>query len=124
MFTKTLIIFLIAVTPAFSQTNYQFKGLNNFKLSDKNSFTSALGMKQTFFMNSLADTIRPAKDEKIQPPRSKKSPGLAMIYSLLVPGMGQLYTKRFDVGKYFLISEAALWTAFASFTVYGNWLLK
>lgn len=53
----------------------------------------------------------------------KKSPGLAMIYSLLVPGTGQLYAKRFDVGKYYMISEAALWLGFASFTIYGNWLL-
>jgi TM2 domain-containing membrane protein YozV len=54
--------------------------------------------------------------------KSKKSPGLAFIYSLLVPGMGQLYTGRFDVGKYFIISEAALWLGFAAFTIYGNWL--
>jgi hypothetical protein len=126
---KTVIIFLIAITTVFSQTSFSQQDftplkLNNFKLSDKNSFASALEMKQTLFMSMLSDTIRPAKDEIAPPPRSKKSPGLAMIYSLFVPGMGQLYTKRFDVGKYFLISEAALWTAFASFTVYGNWLLK
>ncbi len=56
--------------------------------------------------------------------KSKKSPGLAFIYSLIVPGTGQLYAKRFDVGKYFMISEAALWLGFASFTVYGNWLIN
>ena len=54
---------------------------------------------------------------------SKKSPGLAMILSLLVPGTGQLYSHRFDAGKYFMISEASLWLGFASFTIYGNWLL-
>lgn len=54
---------------------------------------------------------------------SKKSPGLAFLYSLFVPGTGQLYAKRFDVGKYYMISEAALWLGFASFTIYGNWLL-
>ncbi|MGH2575287.1 MAG: hypothetical protein ACRDFC_06260 [Ignavibacteria bacterium] len=56
--------------------------------------------------------------------KSKKSPGLAFLYSLLVPGMGQLYTKRFDVGKYFLIAETSLWLGFAAFTVYGNWLFN
>jgi len=56
--------------------------------------------------------------------RSSKSPGLAFIYSLFVPGMGQLYANRFDVGKYFMISEAALWLGFTSFTVYGNWLIN
>lgn len=53
---------------------------------------------------------------------SKKSPGLAFLYSLFVPGMGQLYAHRIDVGKYYMISEAALWLGFASFTIYGNWL--
>lgn len=56
--------------------------------------------------------------------RSSKSPGLAFIYSLFVPGMGQLYANRFDVGKYYMISEAVLWLGYASFTVYGDWLIK
>ena len=56
--------------------------------------------------------------------RSSKSPGLAFIYSLFIPGMGQLYANRFDVGKYYMISEAALWLGFTSFTVYGNWLIN
>src|SRR2546426_10222684 len=38
--------------------------------------------------------------------------------------MGPVYTKRFDVGKYFLISEASLWLGFAAFTIYGNWLFN
>jgi hypothetical protein len=55
---------------------------------------------------------------------TKKSPGLAFIYSLFIPGMGQVYSKRFDVGKYFMISEASLWLGYAAFTIYGNWLLN
>lgn len=55
--------------------------------------------------------------------RSSKSPGLAFIYSLLVPGLGHAYAHRFETGKYFLISEAALWISFTAFTIYGNWLL-
>lgn len=55
--------------------------------------------------------------------QSKKSPGLAFIYSLFIPGTGQLYANRFDVGKYFMISEASLWLGYAAFTIYGNWLL-
>jgi hypothetical protein len=55
--------------------------------------------------------------------QSKKSPGLAFIYSLVIPGTGQLYANRFDVGKYYMISEASLWLGFAAFTIYGNWLL-
>jgi hypothetical protein len=52
----------------------------------------------------------------------KKSGALAVIYSILVPGMGELYAERFDVGKYSLIAEGALWLVFAGFQFYGTWL--
>ncbi len=52
---------------------------------------------------------------------SKKSPGLAILYSLLVPGMGELYAGGYDSGKYFTIADGALWSVFTGFTVYGNW---
>ncbi len=50
----------------------------------------------------------------------KKSTGLAAIYSLLLPGMGELYAGGFESGKYFLIAEGALWLTYASFEIYGN----
>lgn len=53
---------------------------------------------------------------------SKKDVGIAVIYSLLLPGMGELYVGEYDVGKYFTIGEAALWFTFTSFEVYGSWL--
>src|SRR5437867_305833 len=68
--------------------------------------------------------LKESKNSLWQNTASRKSPSLAFLYSLFVPGMGQLYTKRFDVGKYFLISEASLWMGFAAFTIYGNWLFN
>jgi hypothetical protein len=50
----------------------------------------------------------------------KKSVALASIYSLLLPGMGELYAGEFESGKYFLAGEAALWLTYAVFNVYGN----
>jgi hypothetical protein len=50
----------------------------------------------------------------------KKSPALAAVYSLLLPGMGEVYADNFSSGKYFLIAEGALWLTFATFEVYGN----
>lgn len=117
---KTCVIILLF---ASSSVIGQFKDLNNLKLSDKFHYTSVSKNNKVFSNINFRDTLRNAKDERI-PVRQKKSAGLAMIYSLLVPGMGQLYTNRFDVGKYFIISEAALWLGYASFTVYGNWLLN
>ncbi|MCX8105936.1 MAG: DUF5683 domain-containing protein [Ignavibacterium album] len=53
--------------------------------------------------------------------KSKKNPGLAIIYSLLLPGMGELYADNYSSGKYFTIVEGALWTTFIGMNVYGNW---
>ncbi len=50
----------------------------------------------------------------------KKPVGLAAIYSLLLPGMGELYADGFGSGKYFLIAEGALWLTYAAFDVYGS----
>jgi len=96
-----------------------------------NSF-SGIGKKDTFLKSTKSiselksfDLRRDSiPDENVKYSGSKKSPGLAMLYSLFVPGTGQLYAHRFDVGKYYMISEAALWLGFASFTIYGNWLLN
>ena len=52
--------------------------------------------------------------------QGKKSVGLAAVYSLLLPGMGELYAEGFGSGKYFLLAEGALWLTFATFEVYGN----
>jgi len=51
---------------------------------------------------------------------SKKSVGLAALYSLLVPGMGELYADGFGSGKYFLIAEGGLWITYAAFEIHGN----
>ena len=60
----------------------------------------------------------------VQQPESdfqKKSPALAILYSVLLPGMGELYAGRYDSGKYFTIADGVLWGTFAGFELYGNW---
>lgn len=52
--------------------------------------------------------------------RTKKSPGLAALYSLLLPGMGELYAGRLGWGRYFMAAEGVLWLTYATFEVYGN----
>lgn len=51
----------------------------------------------------------------------KKNAGLAIIYSLLLPGMGELYADGYQSGKYFTIAEGALWGAYIGINTYGNW---
>ncbi len=54
------------------------------------------------------------------PAAEKKSVGLAAFYSLLLPGMGELYAGAFNSGKYFLAAEGVLWLTYGAMDVYGN----
>lgn len=68
-------------------------------------------------------TLRVSSDNIYQsaPAAGKKSVGLAALYSLLIPGMGELYTGAFgSSGKYFLAAEGVLWLTWGAFDVYGN----
>lgn len=57
---------------------------------------------------------------QLRPASSKKAPGLAAVYSLLLPGMGELYAGDFSSGKYFLAAEGILWLTYAAFEIVGN----
>jgi hypothetical protein len=73
-----------------------------------------------------ANTVRDAfQNTAIMPSdasRKPKSRMLAIAYSLLLPGMGELYAERFDRGIYPLVLEGALWLGFVGFNAYGGWL--
>lgn len=117
---------ILLVIIAFSAVNVfaQVKDVTVPKLKDK-SVSKEISVNKIYALKSesLYGKEFETRKENISAPNSKKSPGLAFIYSLFVPGMGQLYSDRFDVGKYFMISEASLWLGYAAFTIYGNWLL-
>jgi hypothetical protein len=53
--------------------------------------------------------------------KTKKSAGVAIIYSLLLPGMGELYAESYDSGIYFTIADGVLWGTLIGMNVYGNW---
>jgi hypothetical protein len=50
----------------------------------------------------------------------KKSPGIAILYSMLLPGMGQLYADDYSTGKYFTIADGIFWSVFSGITIYGK----
>ena len=52
----------------------------------------------------------------------KKSVGLAIAYSLVLPGLGDLYAENFQTGKYFMGADAGLWLTYGGIRVYGQWL--
>ncbi len=51
----------------------------------------------------------------------KKSVGLGIVYSLLLPGMGELYADAYSTGKYFTIADGILWGTFIGMNVYSSW---
>jgi hypothetical protein len=50
----------------------------------------------------------------------KKSAALAIVYSVLLPGMGELYVGNYSTGQYFTIADGVIWGFFTGFTIYGN----
>jgi|WetSurMetagenome_2_1015567.scaffolds.fasta_scaffold117007_2 hypothetical protein len=67
-----------------------------------------------------ADSVIVSLDSPLAPVEGRKSPGLAVIYSLLLPGMGEWYADDMKSGKYFLIGEGVLWLTYAAFEISGN----
>lgn len=53
-------------------------------------------------------------------PSGRKSPALAVLYSLLIPGLGEYYADGYASGKFFSIAEAALWLGYATVDIYGT----
>jgi hypothetical protein len=86
-------------------------------------------MKKIFILFFLANFLsagdfeRLMINEKIVSGKDvKKSPALAFTMSLILPGTGQIYVDRFDVGRYFIASEISLWLVYFGLNEYGRWL--
>lgn len=85
-----------------------------------NNYKSILELKSSVILS-------PQDDEKLsfslssQMENEKKSVGLGILYSLLLPGMGELYADAYDIGKYFTIADGVLWGTFIGMNVYSNW---
>lgn len=58
--------------------------------------------------------------DQSEPP--KKSVALAVAYSLLLPGLGDIYANNGGRAKYYLGAEAALWLTYTGIRSYGHWL--
>ena len=99
-------VFVIAANFAFSQ---EFQSISLLQLKDK------LKSEQQSENNLIIQNILPLET------KTRKNAGLAIIYSLLLPGMGELYADNYSSGKYFTIAEGALWATFIGMNVYGNW---
>jgi len=50
----------------------------------------------------------------------KKNNGLAIIYSAILPGMGELYADGYSSGKYFTIADGVLWGSLLGVSAYAK----
>jgi len=87
---------------------------------DRPAISRAELQEQLFGPLITSQVFRVSAQNVVPTAPGKKSVGLAAIYSLLLPGMGELYTDGFSTGKYFLIAEGAIWLTYAGFSVYGD----
>lgn len=80
---------------------------------------SLLQLKNEIKISPNNSNIELTPQNLIEP--KKKNTGLAIIYSLLLPGMGELYAESYESGKYFTIAEGVLWGTYIGINTYGNW---
>ncbi len=98
---KNIIIIVILLTAIIAAQENQTKSLLELK-------------------NEISVYIDDDQNVKAPPTIEKKSVGLAIIYSLLLPGMGELYAGDYSMGKYFTIADAVSWGFVAGFSIHGN----
>uniref|UniRef100_A0A7V2ZKQ2 DUF5683 domain-containing protein n=1 Tax=Ignavibacterium album TaxID=591197 RepID=A0A7V2ZKQ2_9BACT len=94
---------------------------SNLILGQGSQTSSILELKSLLTKEDQTQSSQIIQNVLLSEKKSKKNPGLAIIYSLLLPGMGELYADNYSSGKYFTIAEGALWTTFIGMNVYGNW---
>jgi len=94
------------------------------QISGQNNLTDAKGneaLKLKENVNNLKiDNTSEKPEINTSKAGSSKSPGLAALYSLLIPGAGHFYINRMDVGKYFFGIDVASWLGYGTLSVYGN----
>jgi len=84
------------------------------------SLIDPIGSKKEMSNISLGNTFQ----NQIMSTEKKKSVPLAVLYSLLLPGMGELYAGDYSTGKYLTAAEGVLWLTLIGFDRYGTWLQK
>lgn len=97
---KIILIILLAVGFIYSQSNNLLKLEQQIKDNTKESVEiNPLQQVQNFH---------------------KKSTGLAVLYSLLLPGMGELYADSYSSGKFFTITDGVLWGVYIGINSSAN----
>ena len=89
----------------------------NFSQNSKESFYS---LQQQIIQDIKSMDVADQPDV-FDDVKKKKNSGLAILYSLLLPGMGELYADAYDSGVYFTVADGVLWGTYIGMNAYGNW---
>lgn len=98
---KRLIVLLFCSSACFAQSGYELR-------------------RELFGSSSSGLEISGATQNVIPESPGKKNAGLAVLYSLLLPGMGELYAGNYSSGKYFTVAEGVLWLGLGGLDRYAT----
>lgn len=99
--TFSILVLLFFAGSTLSQSRQLFQLKEKMKVE---------GSEKTNFQNSFENITG-----------EKKNPGMAVIYSLLLPGMGELYAESYGSGVYFTVAEGLSWGALFGYNYYSDW---
>lgn len=119
---KRIISFVVLISSiAFAQTEKTKSITELQQQSAVSNQLSAVRIKnQTSSPQNFSSVINNSVPIFQNPVPEKKNAGLAILYSMLLPGMGELYADSYDSGKYFTIADGVLWGVFAGYEIYGK----
>ncbi|MCE1164744.1 MAG: hypothetical protein LWX07_04995 [Bacteroidetes bacterium] len=107
MLNKKTAVLLLILFFAFLNANAQIsKSENGFKLSEIREKVMSADTKDDFNKNVVSE--------------NKKSPGISLLLSVLLPGAGHYYAGRSDIGAYYFGTEVAMWLGFFGVNYYGG----
>jgi len=105
MINKTLIVMIVFL---FTGNMYAQRNTDNYSNFRMKEITEKL----------LNDTLR--EESRTVETVNKKSPGISVLLSVLLPGAGHYYAGRSDIGAYFFGAEATMWLGLLGVNYYGN----
>lgn len=120
LFVALVCATLTSIDPAHTQSREAWK-VHAFPVSPGRFFGDALVQAGTEIPTSARTEISPLlQDNPGIPSAGRKSVGLAVLYSLLLPGMGELYAGDYGSGKYLTAVEGALWLTLGAVDVHAR----
>jgi len=82
--------------------------------------TSLMKLKSEFNYSNSTELVKNLSSS-LEIKSQKKNPALAILFSMLLPGMGELYGGNYQSGQYFTIAEAAFLGVYVGMNFYGDW---